>query len=68
MKAVISVNTRYHYLANDKIPLGRSQGGFLEEVTLKLGPEELKVIHTKKAVEGKGRSMKKKQHCVKVTR
>lgn len=34
-KAVISVNTRYRYLANGQIPLGRSQGGFLEEVTLK---------------------------------
>lgn len=31
-----------------------SQGGFLEEVTSKLGPEELEGIQAKKVREGEG--------------
>lgn len=45
-----------------------SQGSFLEEVTSKLGTEGLEGIQAKEVVEGEGRSMKRKQHCAKVTK
>lgn len=45
-----------------------SQGSFLEEVTSKLGPEELESIQAKKVMEGEGRSMRRKQQYAKVTK